>query len=159
MFVYNMPMFVVRRWSTRHAARLERLYNRFEALLLRLHPLMQRLGYHRAEWLFRRVERVVKGFLFDSKMCGDCTLGATGMTCPMNCPKKMRNGPCGGVRQNGRCEIDANMPCVWLDAWRGGAQIEEGVRIVQIQAPVDHRLQGSSSWLRAVSRKLEAAHD
>nr|WP_245947992.1 methylenetetrahydrofolate reductase C-terminal domain-containing protein [Halomonas montanilacus] len=29
-------------------------------------------------------------------MCGQCILSSTGMSCPMNCPKSLRNGPCGG---------------------------------------------------------------
>jgi hypothetical protein len=147
-------MFVVRRWSSRHAAVLERIYAWFEWGLIRSHPVFQRLGHHRVEPLIAAVEAVVKGFLFDTRMCGSCTLGSTGMTCPMNCPKTMRNGPCGGVRQNGHCEIDPDMPCVWLDAYRGSLQIDEGVRILQIQDPVDHRMAGTSSWLRQVRRKV-----
>jgi hypothetical protein len=132
---------------------LERVYSRFEALLIRLHPLFEWLGYQRLENLFCPVEKVVKGFLFDSRMCGSCTLGSTGMTCPMNCPKKMRNGPCGGVRQNGHCEVKPDMPCVWLDAYAGSQQIDAGARILRIQEPVDHQLADTSSWLRAVRQK------
>jgi hypothetical protein len=157
--VYSMTMYRVRRWSTRHAALLERVYARFEALLVGLHPVFAGLGDQRLERAVSAVERVVKGFLFDSKMCGSCTLGSTGMTCPMNCPKKMRNGPCGGVRQNGRCEVQPGMPCVWLDAYSGSRQIDAGVRILQIQEPVDHRLQNTSSWLRAVRRKIGGERD
>jgi hypothetical protein len=36
------------------------------------------------------------------------------MSCPMNCPKSIRNGPCGGVRLNGHCEIKPEMRCVWV---------------------------------------------
>jgi hypothetical protein len=99
------------------------------------------------------VEKVVKGFLFDTQMCGSCTLGATGMVCPMNCPKSMRNGPCGGVRSDGRCEVKPEMSCVWVDAYAGSRLMRDGDRIRGIQAMVDHRLQGSSSWLREVRRK------
>ena len=42
----------------------------------------------------------------DSQSCGQCIVGYTGLSCPMNCPKKMRNGPCGGVRPDGRCEVE-----------------------------------------------------
>ncbi len=147
-------MYKVRRWSTRHVGVLEKLYSRFEQLLISLHPVFWRLGYQRLEGPFVVIERLVKGFLFDSKMCGSCTLRWTGMTCPMNCPKKMRNGPCGGVRQNGNCEIEPGMPCVWKDAFAGSQLMDHSVRILEIQAPLDHRLENSSSWLREVRRKV-----
>ncbi|MGL6160170.1 methylenetetrahydrofolate reductase C-terminal domain-containing protein [Microbulbifer sp.] len=152
-------MYRVRRWSTRHAALLERFYAGFEALLVSLHPLFEKLGVQRIDAAVCAVEKVVKGFLFDTQMCGSCTLGSTGMTCPMNCPKKMRNGPCGGVRQNGNCEVRPEMPCVWLDAYTGSRQIDAGVRILQIQDPLDHRLENTSSWLRAVRRKISGGRD
>jgi hypothetical protein len=147
-------MYAVRRWSTRHARTLERFYQRFERALVALHPLFERVGYERLEHVARPLERAVKGFLFDTRMCGSCTLGSTGMTCPMNCPKQMRNGPCGGVRQNGHCEVDPDMPCVWLDAYQGSLQIDDGARILKIQEPLDHRTQGGSSWLREVRRRV-----
>ena len=47
------------------------------------------------------IEKAVKGPIWGCQMCGQCVLHSTGMTCPMNCPKTLRNGPCGGVRANG----------------------------------------------------------
>jgi hypothetical protein len=44
-------------------------------------------------------------------------LHSTGMTCPMTCPKNLRNGPCGGVRANGHCEVIPTMRCVWVQAF------------------------------------------
>ncbi len=152
-------MFKVRRWATRHAGAFEAFYAGFEKVLIGLHPLFNKVGYARLDKPFVAVEKVVKGFLFDSKTCGSCTLGSTGMTCPMNCPKKMRNGPCGGVRQNGHCEVNAEMPCVWRDAYAGSQQIEQGVRILQIQPPLDHRNEGTSSWLREVREKISKKGD
>lgn len=32
------------------------------------------------------------------------------------CPKQMTNGPCGGVRPSGTCEVDAALRCPYLDA-------------------------------------------
>src|SRR5260221_11052234 len=65
------------------------------------------------EHVFVRVEHVSKGAIFNCQMCGQCVLPSTGMTCPMNCPKNLRNGPCGGVRPNGHCEVVPAMRCVW----------------------------------------------
>jgi len=31
------------------------------------------------------------------------------------CPKRMVFGPCGGVRGDGSCELDAGLPCPWCD--------------------------------------------
>ena len=51
------------------------------------------------------VEAAVKKPIWGCQMCGQCVLHSTGMTCPMNCPKMLRNGPCGGVRPDGNCEV------------------------------------------------------
>lgn len=46
--------------------------------------------------------------------CGDCMLGETFGLCPVaRCAKSLQNGPCGGTRRNGKCEIDDNTDCVW----------------------------------------------
>jgi hypothetical protein len=146
-------MYKLRRWSTRHARFFETFYKVFEAGLVRMHPLFHRIGYDRIEKPVAAVEKLVKGLLFDSQSCGSCTLGNTGMTCPMNCPKAMRNGPCGGVRSNGCCEIKPEMRCVWVDAYDGSRRMQHGERIREVQPAVDHQLKGSSSWLREVRRK------
>jgi len=147
------PVYKVRRWVSRHARFFENLYAAFESALVFLHPLFARIGYARIEKPVAAVERLTKGFLFDSKMCGSCTLGATGMVCPTNCPKTMRNGPCGGVRSNGHCEIKPEMKCVWVDAYAGSLLMKHGERIRELQPALDHRLKGSSSWLRVVRKK------
>ncbi len=148
-------MYAVRRWVVRHSRAFEVLYRAFEPVLLRLHPVWNRIGYARAERPVRAVERRIKGFLFDCRMCGQCTLSATGMSCPMNCPKNLRNGPCGGVRQDGGCEVRPDMRCVWVDAWEGSRRMHGGGTIHAVQPPVDYRLMGSSSWLRVVREQRD----
>jgi hypothetical protein len=151
-------MYRVRLWSVDHARGLDRLYSGFERLLVRLAPLLRAIGYQRLERPFAAVERGVKGLLFDCRMCGQCVLGSTGMSCPMNCPKNLRNGPCGGVRADGSCEVNANMRCVWLLAFDGAGRIAGGLdKIRVVQAPVDRRLEGHSSWLRVVRERTEQA--
>ena len=152
-------MYKVRRWASRHSRFFEAFYKGFEAVLAGLHPLFRRIGYQRMERPTAVVEKAIKGFLFDSQMCGSCTLSATGMVCPMNCPKTMRNGPCGGVRENGHCEIKPEMKCVWVDAYSGSTHMKHSERILELQPAVDHRMKGTSSWLREVRRRVGVATD
>jgi len=45
--------------------------------------------------------------------CGDCMLYTFGGVCPLaRCSKQLMNGPCGGS-QDGRCEVDPDVPCAW----------------------------------------------
>src|SRR5687768_2820357 len=124
-------MYAARLWSVRHARGLNTFYRAFEKALIALHPLWSKIGYEKLEKPFEGVERVTKGFLFDCQMCGQCALSSTGMSCPMNCPKTLRNGP-------------------WAGADRMGLKAEAGHKILDVQRAVDHRLKGKSSWLRVV---------
>ena len=150
-------MYAVRLWSVRHARFMERAYQALESTLIALAPLLARVGYARLEKPFAWTERNLKGLLFDCQMCGQCALSSTGMSCPMNCPKNLRNGPCGGVRANGHCEVKPEMKCVWVAAWEGAQAMSGGTAIVEVQKPVDHSLKGSSSWLRVVREKTAPA--
>ena len=148
-------MYAVRQWSVRHARGLNAFYRGFEAALVVLHPLFRWIGYGRLERPVAAVERSVKGLLFDCRMCGQCILSSTGMSCPMNCPKNLRNGPCGGVRANGHCEVRPEMKCVWVAAFAGSARIPGGIDALrQVQHAGDRRLQGRSSWLRVVRQRV-----
>ena len=152
-------MYAVRQWSVRNARRLEWLYDTFERTLLRLHPLLDLIGYGRLEAPVAVVERGIKGVLFDCRMCGECLLGSTGMSCPMNCPKNLRNGPCGGVRPDGRCEVKPEMRCVWVAAWEGAQRMRDGMAITAVQEPIDNGLSGTSSWLRVAREQAAAEKD
>jgi hypothetical protein len=100
------------------------------------------------ERVFVQGEIITKGAIFNCQMCGQCVLHSTGMTCPMNCPKNLRNGPCGGVRANGHCEIKPEMRCVWVQAWeRSRAMSEYGDDMLNVLPPVNRSLQGTSAWI------------
>jgi hypothetical protein len=146
-------MYALRHWSVRHARGLERVYAAVERVLVALAPLFRRIGPARVEPPLAAVERSVKGLLFDCRMCGQCILSDTGMSCPMNCPKSLRNGPCGGVRPNGHCEVKPEMKCVWVAAWEGSRRMAGAPAILDRQPPVDHRLWSRSSWLRVALEK------
>ena len=51
--------------------------------------------------------------------CGDCFLDRTGGICPVvRCAKGLLNGPCGGTRKGGKCEIDPEKDCAWVLIYR-----------------------------------------
>ena len=106
------------RWLRNHPAFLESAYNVTEWIFDRIKPLIERIGYKKVEHWIRPVEEWAKGVVFDCRMCGQCVLHYTGMTCPMTCPKNLRNGPCGVVRENGHCEVVPEMPFVWVEDMR-----------------------------------------
>jgi 5,10-methylenetetrahydrofolate reductase len=142
-------MEAVRHWSARNSSLLLRIYRAFEPVLQALRPLARLVGAPRLERPMALVERSVKGFLFDCRMCGQCVLSSTGMSCPMNCPKRLRNGPCGGVRADGACEIDPVMPCTWVEGWEGNRRSKPPP--LAPNPPIDHRLESTSSWLRVMA--------
>jgi hypothetical protein len=151
-------MYRMRSWSVRNARWLKRAYDVLETLLVWLSPMFRRIGYERLDRPFAAVEKMTKGVLLDSQNCGQCIVGFTGLSCPMNCPKKLRNGPCGGVRADGSCEVRPEMKCVWVLAWEGNKRFREnGYPIQTVQPAVDNRLVGKSAWLRAV--RLRAGVD
>ena len=93
------------------------------------------------------VEQLTKIPIFGCHMCGQCVLHHTGMTCPMTCPKNLRNGPCGGVRLNNRCEVKPEMECVWVRAYRRSQRLLWPEEIHDLRPPVDWSLKGGSSWV------------
>src|SRR5210317_1914513 len=132
-------------------------------------PFYKRVGQyiHKRERLEYWLDRILHPFeiiskkpAFGCQMCGQCVLHSTGMSCPMNCPKNLRNGPCGGVRPGGFCEVNPSMRCVWVEGCDGASRMRDGMeRIVVQQPPVDRTLEGSSSWLRVAREKAAERRD
>ncbi|MGZ4177474.1 MAG: methylenetetrahydrofolate reductase C-terminal domain-containing protein [Solirubrobacteraceae bacterium] len=106
----------------------------------------------RGAGLIAKAEHAVKGPVWGCEMCGQCVLHDTGLTCPMTCPKTLRNGPCGGVRPNGNCEVKPEMRCVWVKAYERSERLPLWhAHIDQLRPPVDNRLKGTSAWLNQFS--------
>jgi hypothetical protein len=142
------------RWFRNRPHLLELAYQMTSRLLLRLRPIIASLGYQQLDRWFSLLEEPPKRILFDCRMCGQCILHQTGMTCPMTCPKFIRNGPCGGVRPNGNCEVKPEMKCVWVEAYERAMEMSvfgDGMNL--LQPPVNHSLQGSSAWINSLSGK------
>jgi methylenetetrahydrofolate reductase (NADPH) len=147
-------MKAVRHWSVRHASLLKKTYGFADVFARALRPALTAIGARRMERILRPIERSAKGFFFDCKMCGQCVLSSTGMSCPTNCAKQMRNGPCGGVRADGGCEVHPTMRCVWVEAVEGQKQIS-GSPSTAILPPIDRRQLERSTWVRVIEGGLQ----
>ncbi len=140
-------MFAVRLYTARYAWFWKPVYTFFEAALRAVRPLIDMIGRNRLEPVFAATEKAVKGTLFGCQMCGNCVLSSTGLSCPMNCPKSLRNGPCGGVRQNGNCEVKPAMRCVWVVGADGAMRIGGHGTMLAVNTPADASRRGRSAWL------------
>ena len=135
-------------WLKNHPRFLERVYTLCKNVLGILYPVMNRVAPGPTRLVMIRGEEVLKGWAFNCQMCGQCILHSTGMTCPMTCPKNLRNGPCGGVRVNGNCEVIPDMPCVWVQAYERSQQMKQYADELQLlQPPVNRSLQHTSAWI------------
>jgi hypothetical protein len=101
-------------------------------------------GAYRA---FSTGERLTKEALFGCLMCGQCALPITAYVCPMTCPKQLRNGPCGGVRADGGCEVHPGLQCVWVAAYQRARECGREGDLLLLQRPVDQQRHGESSWV------------
>lgn len=67
---------------------------------------------------FVGIDRDVGWYEENCRTCGDCVLGDTAGVCPVTrCAKSLFNGPCGGTRTGGACEVDAELPCAWFEIY------------------------------------------
>ena len=134
------------RWLQRYPHFLEVIYDLFEISLSPLKRWFRPGGWN--EPLVIALEKTSKRAVFNCKMCGQCILHSTGMTCPLNCPKHLRNGPCGGVRPDGNCEVHSKRPCVWVLAYERSLRMPRyGSEFARLQPPMNNQLKSSSSWI------------
>ena len=135
-----------------HPRTLERSYVLFERVFLWIAPVLKSIGLKRVEKIILWPEKKLKESIFDCRMCGQCILHSTGMTCPMTCPKNLRNGPCGGVREDGHCEVKPEMMCIWTEAYHRSLKMKvyQG-EMMDLNPIVNHSLKGKSAWVTLIS--------
>jgi len=94
-----------------------------------------------------KTEKWLKEKLFGCQTCGQCVLSHTAMICPMNCPKGLRNGPCGGTL-SGKCEVIPEINCVWT-------RIESGKKDkgYKIHLPPREELLNTASYVNLINGK------
>lgn len=99
-------------------------------------------------------ERVVKGPLFGCRMCGNCLLQETAFICHMECPKGIRNGPCGGVN-NGYCYVDPTRRCAWHLIYERSRRMHREHKLLEVLPPVDWDRAGTETWGEVVRKVRE----
>ena len=91
------------------------------------------------------LEYSVKGPLFGCRMCGNCLLQETALICPMECPKGLRNGPCGGSTSE-TCYVDETRPCIWYKIYERSFQFGREELLLEVLPPLDWEKVGKDSW-------------
>jgi len=95
--------------------------------------------------LLAAVERAVKGPLFGCRMCGNCLLQETAFICPMECPKGIRNGPCGGSTEE-KCYVDETRPCMWYEIYDRAFKMGREEILLEVLPPLDWDKTGTETW-------------
>ncbi len=98
-------------------------------------------GAHALEAL----ERAVKGPLFGCRMCGNCLLQETAFICSMECPKGIRNGPCGGSTEE-HCYVDETRPCIWYKIYERAFKMGREEMLLEVLPPLDWDKVGGETW-------------
>ena len=96
--------------------------------------------------LLGKTELFVKGPLFGCRMCGNCLLQETAFICPMECPKGMRNGPCGGITPSMNCYIDETRKCIWYCIYKRAEQLGREEMLLEVLPPLDWEKVGTETW-------------
>jgi methylenetetrahydrofolate reductase (NADPH) len=95
--------------------------------------------------LLAKIELAVKGPLFGCRMCGNCLLAETALICPMECPKGLRNGPCGGSTPE-KCYVDESRPCIWYKIYDRAFKLGREALLLEVLPPMDWEKAGTDSW-------------
>jgi methylenetetrahydrofolate reductase (NADPH) len=95
--------------------------------------------------LLEKTELIVKGPLFGCRMCGNCLLQETAFICCMECPKGLRNGPCGGATPE-RCYVDETRKCIWFCIYDKSVKMGREERLMEVLPPLDWDKVGTETW-------------
>jgi len=101
-----------------------------------------------------KIENAFKKSVFKCQECGECILTTTAFTCPMRCPKELRNGPCGGTLPNGNCEVNPAQICIWYLIYKRAEKLDRLELLASVQKPHDHRLKGTSAWINMMAGRI-----
>ncbi|MBN1541564.1 methylenetetrahydrofolate reductase C-terminal domain-containing protein [candidate division KSB1 bacterium] len=106
--------------------------------------------------LLRFFEDLIKVPLFGCQKCGECILSSTGFVCCQRCPKRLRNGPCGGTGQDGSCEVYPERKCVWYRIYFRSSRLRRLSLLYKLNKIHNWNLEGTSAWLNVFKKRIDA---
>jgi len=101
------------------------------------------------------LEDVIKVPVFRCRRCGECLLSSTAFICSQNCPKRLRNGPCGGTGEHGSCEVFPHRKCVWYRIYVRSQLLHRISLLYRINSIHDWNLEGTSAWLNVIRKRTK----
>ncbi len=101
--------------------------------------------------ILNTLEMLYKGPLWGCRQCGNCLLQETAFICPMECPKGIRNGPCGGATEE-YCYIDKTRPCIWHKIYERAFKMGRQERLLEVLPPLDWELVGAEQIGKLVAQ-------
>jgi len=101
-------------------------------------------------------EDIVKVPLFGCQHCGECILSSTAFICSQQCPKRIRNGPCGGTGAGGSCEVYPDRTCVWYRIYYRSKFFHRISLLYHTKKIHNWNLEGTSAWLNVFKKRIEA---
>ncbi len=102
-------------------------------------------------------EDIIKVPLFRCQRCGECILSSTAFICSQNCPKRMRNGPCGGTGEDGSCEVFPDRKCVWYRIYFRSRLLHRISLLYKINSIHSWNLEGTSAWLNLIRGRIQGS--
>ncbi len=100
-------------------------------------------------------EDIVKVPLFRCQRCGECILSHTAFICSQRCPKRLRNGPCGGPGRDGSCEVYPERRCIWIMIHRRAKLLRRISLLWRIEKIHNWNLEKTSAWWNVWTRRIE----
>ena len=101
------------------------------------------------------LENLVKVPLFRCQRCGECILSHTAFICSQRCPKRLRNGPCGGTGERGTCEVFPERKCIWFLIHRRARLLGRISLLNRVENIHNWNLEKTSAWLNVFTKRIE----
>jgi hypothetical protein len=101
------------------------------------------------------LEDVVKVPVFRCQRCGECVLTHTAFICSQRCPKRLRNGACGGTRPGGHCEVYPERRCIWYCIYARSRRLGRVAIVTEIISPHQWNVERTSAWLNVFRSRIE----
>lgn len=130
-----------------------------------IRPLLRKLGTVNVRPLTARERKLSRALLFledfikvpvfRCQRCGECILSSTAFICSQNCPKRLRNGPCGGTGEDGSCEVFPDRKCVWYRIYFRSRLLHRVSLLYKFNSIHKWNLEKTSSWLNVLRGRIQ----